>query len=310
MQAPSPLRTIVSRAWKPFQLAVLSMTLLKKLRASFPWPGRYDFSEGERSPKEIARTIEAKGYVVLRGALDPAGLQTLHDAVWRFLEPMLAYRAQEELPDKNKYSVTNHAFALEALIEEDPEALDRIKRLLAPTVTPAMQAYFGTDHVNLRAPSFRHQIAARDSAHVPWHQDGFNLPSTLRILNCWVPLGRDGAGRVAPGVEFLSRRPSEVLKRTATPKTQNYAFLEPDEGAIAQLSKRCALINPDLRQGDVLIFDPLILHRTSSRAQMTARRISAELRIVGSDQETMAYLNSVASPYYALPTCRDGAENS
>lgn len=92
---------------------------------------------------------------------------------------------------------------------------------------------------------------------IEWHQDGSFLGMQNQPSNIWVSLS-DCAR--SPGLEILPRR-LECLVETGT-HGAGYAEAIGDD-LVRQMAVESPLIRPDMKPGDALVFDGLLLHRTA-----------------------------------------------
>ncbi len=104
-----------------------------------------------------------------------------------------------------------------------------------------------------------------------WHQDGAFLGAEVRTLNIWLALS--DCGTDSPGLEIVPRRFDTVL----TTGTEGAMFdwsVSPE--VVADAAGDVALVTPDFRAGDALLFDHLLLHRTAVGPDMTRERYAME----------------------------------
>jgi hypothetical protein len=92
---------------------------------------------------------------------------------------------------------------------------------------------------------------------IEWHQDGAFLGIGSGALNLWVSLSDT---QEAPGLDIVSHRFTEVVE----PGTGGAGYdwsVGPD--VVAKLAESWPVAQPHFRPGDALIFDGMLLHRTT-----------------------------------------------
>ena len=117
----------------------------------------------------------------------------------------------------------------------------------------------------------RRVFATQIREAAPFHQDISPIGPDVPI-SCWVPLSECGAD--APGLEFVARAMSDRLART---KANSHHGSEIDEEVVVSDFGR-HLWHPELRPGDVIVFNNLTIHRSFLIEGMTKPRYSIEFR--------------------------------
>lgn len=144
----------------------------------------------------------------------------------------------------------------------------------APALVPILKAYFGPDAYLMKnhcAP--RRQRASQLEHAISFHQDQEFMGRMQRALNLWTPL--TPAGGDWPGLELWVDGPRGPLLSFSMPPAEREtlcAAIPPD-----------ALWRPRLSPGDMLLFDPYLVHRTWLGPEMRQERISSELRLLSPD---------------------------
>lgn len=98
-----------------------------------------------------------------------------------------------------------------------------------------------------------------------WHQDGTFLGPTIRSVNVWLTLS--DCGTDAPSLEIVPRRLHRLLAPTSSYVTSH---------AVVQQEFPDAMIRPEFKAGDALLFDHFLLHRTWHAPKMTKIRYALE----------------------------------
>lgn len=115
--------------------------------------------------------------------------------------------------------------------------------------------YFGETPITSLDKCALRRIEA--GAGIEWHQDGSFLGAENHALNAWVTLSDC---RDAPGLEIVSRRFEDVTT-TGTGGAGYDWSTGPD--VVAELARTTPIVRPAFREGDALVFDGLLLHRTA-----------------------------------------------
>jgi len=102
-----------------------------------------------------------------------------------------------------------------------------------------------------------------------WHQDGAFLGERIGALNIWIAL--TPCGRDAPGLEVVPKRIDHVV---ADPDAKfEWSLSEP---AVLEAANGTPIARPEFEAGDAMIFDHLLVHRTSVAPAMTRQRYAIE----------------------------------
>ena len=104
-----------------------------------------------------------------------------------------------------------------------------------------------------------------------WHQDGAFLGEGVRALNLWLPLSPCGVD--APGLEIVPRR-LDCIAETGT----GDAWFDWTVGqeTVTALAGDSGTVVPTFEAGDLLLFDQMLLHRTSVSSGMRRARYAIE----------------------------------
>jgi len=129
---------------------------------------------------------------------------------------------------------------------------------------------------------------ARGSGEVGWHQDGAFMGLDIRTLDVWLSLS--SCGRDAAGLDIVSRRLDEIVETGTTGARYDWT-VAPD---VAERAAQGSIVSPLFEPGDALLFDHLLLHRTSLHPGMVRDRYAIETWFAAAssypcDQLPMAY---------------------
>jgi hypothetical protein len=104
-----------------------------------------------------------------------------------------------------------------------------------------------------------------------WHQDAAVYGVDARTLNFWTPVSR--CGDVAPGLSMWPRSLDYIVQ---TVGDDGVAEFTADTGAVDELLEQTPAVEPVFDEGDCVIFDQWLLHRTSSSSAFTQKRYGFE----------------------------------
>jgi hypothetical protein len=103
-----------------------------------------------------------------------------------------------------------------------------------------------------------------------WHQDGSTLGPEVRAIGVWIALTDCGVD--APGLDVVPRRLDELVDMG----TEGTIFPWAVSPALVEERFPGEAIRPVFRPGDALIFDDLLLHRTTRDRAMPNHRYAVE----------------------------------
>ncbi len=105
-----------------------------------------------------------------------------------------------------------------------------------------------------------------------WHQDGAFLGRDVRSVNVWLALSE--CGQTAPGMDIVGRRLPYVMPTLSHGACFDWTV---GQGFVDILAEGGApVVTPVFGPGDALLFDHLMLHRTSLKEGMTGLRWAIE----------------------------------
>jgi hypothetical protein len=129
-----------------------------------------------------------------------------------------------------------------------------------------------------------HQVGQPHSL-VPWHFDFNFFQHDRTALIAWVPF--DPAGEDAPGLDFalpLRPVPTENIARLFAGGRQPTTLDSPDDVlGPANTNLFTQVVGP----GDVVLFDPYVLHRTQRLEHPTSNRLAVEFRMVSATKPSL-----------------------
>jgi hypothetical protein len=104
-----------------------------------------------------------------------------------------------------------------------------------------------------------------------WHQDGAFLGKRIRSVNLWLCLSHCGVD--ASGLEIVPRRLNHVVETGTHGAIFNWSV---GEETVKRVAGDTPVTSPVFGPGDALLFDELLLHRTSLPPGMTHDRYAIE----------------------------------
>jgi hypothetical protein len=259
-----------------------------------PWPPStaadgVDWSEGpatatpsELTPGVLRRAILRNGCLLVRGLVDPMRVARLRDAIDRAFEAREArldrrataatavwYDPVERVPKDASRTWVRLGQAV--LAADSPRAffefLETVREIGLDRI---ITGYFGErpalsiEKTTLRrADSSLHQSA--------WHQDGAFLGMNIRTVDAWIALSP--CGREAPGLDVIPVRLERVL-----PTGEAGTFFQWTVSAetITRELPDAPVWRPEFEEGDALLFDHQLLHRTAAEPDMPGVRYAIE----------------------------------
>ncbi|CAA0087909.1 Uncharacterised protein [Halioglobus japonicus] len=106
---------------------------------------------------------------------------------------------------------------------------------------------------------------------IDFHQDGAFMGEEIASLNCWIPLSNCGPGYDVHGLDIVPKRLMNTFKTGSGVLDWTVA-----EQAIVDEYSEDVIKAPTFREGDLLFFDHLLLHRTQSIANSEQPRYAIE----------------------------------
>jgi hypothetical protein len=104
-----------------------------------------------------------------------------------------------------------------------------------------------------------------------WHQDGAFLGDGIRTLNVWVALSP--CGEDSPSLDVVPRRMDRIVETGTEGALFDWSV---GEGEVDRVRGDHPISRPRFREGDVMLFDEMFLHRTGVSEGMTRDRYTIE----------------------------------
>lgn len=133
---------------------------------------------------------------------------------------------------------------------------------------------------------------------VPFHQDAFGFPPYFKgVINCWTLLSPDECGITSPGLDLVATPPGHFFEKEKSPTSLRYYFAETDHALARDFAQHGGVVTPSVRLGDVLMFNELALHRTSTRGGFDKTRASAEIRLCPAIEPVLGEFRTTGAAY-------------
>jgi ectoine hydroxylase-related dioxygenase (phytanoyl-CoA dioxygenase family) len=245
---------------------------------------------------ELSGLFEERGYVVLRGFLEPEVIRTVRAEMERLVDlcaERLVAEGRIRDPLKNEPFETRLARLYEGHMEDAPKSYRRELHLeglfdlfFHPRLLDVVETFLGGEIRLYPNYTVRPKLPEHEATRVLWHQDGGYTErggtggpvETLRMVNVWTPLvparEENGCMQFIPGTHRLGVVPHEGR--------QHYLEIAADH--LAPRVGRAVSIPMD--PGDVVLFHNLLFHQGLPNRSRTVRW-SLDWRYQDATQPTM-----------------------
>ncbi|MEZ0375231.1 MAG: phytanoyl-CoA dioxygenase family protein, partial [Candidatus Sericytochromatia bacterium] len=229
---------------------------------------RPDFNAGFFSLERLRPLLASEGVVLLRRLLPPGLLAPwaqVFATAWQKTEERHDSGTMSEAEQLNYY---RFGHPVPALIEGFDLWINSLFAQLP--LRNLLRTLYGPEVFIMGSYSLaRIQHPELPVRALPFHQDYEYIGAVKQAINVWIPL--TPAGGDYPGLEVQVGRPDPQVLWLGQPESERRAILDRLPSS--------SFWQPQLQPGDVLIFTPYTLHRTSLLPGMQHTRISYELRI-------------------------------
>jgi len=275
-------------------LRLAAAEMLRDTVGRAPWPPRYEdpFPDvrgalPEIGPEELTADVVVGGIlhhgaILVRGMLGPDDVDRVGREMDLTFESRLAADeepagAEEEPPwwvpfrpvqktvgQRGKPHLIRVVDAPRVLAD----ALDTYRRL---GLIDLIGDYFGEPPVFTANKSVLRYLEVPPAVFTDFHQDGRFMGTDVRALNVWVTL--TDCGTDAPSLDLIPRREQDIAPTGNGTSGFDWtiAATEADE-----MAGDTPVVHLDLRAGDGLLFDHMLVHRSGVRAGMTGMRKAIE----------------------------------
>ena len=265
------------------------------------------FDAQQHSSEEIGHALAENGCVLIRNALDRArALQAgkaieengkqLHEIVGKPVNDMPLCFADRDCPNPTAEASNDFSDPLTVsgmdrswyyegdrnykpwFWEHGREFPNTIFQLLQQSILPDVYANcFQEDYICSYAQSVvRYQSAALKHQSYPFHQDGCyhsRDPKDHTGITTWIPLVDCGVD--APSLQLYPKAIDEILPMPPGEKEPNL-FCD-EELVMDRYGNK--LWSPEMRAGDLMVFNAFVVHRTYITPEMNVQRQSVDIRV-------------------------------
>jgi hypothetical protein len=252
-----------------------------------PFPGMNEgtpeIGREQLSGAMLGGAILNHGLLLVRGAVDPAGVRRLTGVLERAFEDAKGYQQEDSQRALGRYFVpfpldadsemtaSDREFVIQGAgvwTADSPPAMDvLIEELRRARVVQAIEDYLGEPAYLSVGKSTLRRVPPTSGAG--WHQDGAFLGANIRTVNCWLAL--TDCGDDSPGLDVYPGRLNEIVPTGTHDAPFPWAV---GDAVVDALPRRW--ISPRFKAGDALFFDQLMLHRTGVRPGMSRDRLAIE----------------------------------
>lgn len=233
----------------------------------------------------ICAALGAQGCVVVREALSKGFVDSYAGKIEAFFEALTKMMAEDRLPvdplsdNFRKHHAVNLGFRVDKLFPTPKGYRDIYDELKERLLINCVEDYFSEPiGFLIDSNSIRRQdpLAPTDT-RLRFHQDGRALavPSADYCgVVFWIPLIPIDAE--TPSLEVINLRFDRLLEHAGNPATLFTEAVDPE--ALERRYRRHVKPLPDLRLGDIFIFEFTTVHRTRMPSGSEKPRISMDLR--------------------------------
>jgi hypothetical protein len=237
---------------------------------------------GELTPGMLRRALLSNGCLLVRGLVASPRAARLRDAIDRAFEARearLAHRATAETavwydPVERVPKDASRAWVRlgqGVLAADSPRAFFEFLETVRETgLDRIIAAYFGErPALSVEKTTLRRADASLHQS--TWHQDGAFLGMGIRTVDVWIALSR--CGREAPGLDVVPIRLERLLP---TGEAGTYFQWTVSSETLARELPGATVWRPEFEEGDALLFDHQLLHRTAAEPEMPGVRYAIE----------------------------------
>jgi hypothetical protein len=230
----------------------------------------------------IGAALHQRGALIVRHMISPEWCTRLRDGIDRSWEAIARYRKTKQFDQAWFNPIDTSAYGLTmasrqwviasgtSYVPDSPRLLFALLEAFdAARVKDVIGDFFGESPALSLIKVAQRRLPP--SATGGWHQDAAVYGAVARTLNLWVPVSR--CGDVAPGLDLWPRRLDHIVK---TAGTEGVAEFTADTDAVAALMRETPPVRPVFDEGDAVIFDQWLLHRTASSSQYAEQRYGFE----------------------------------
>ncbi len=242
----------------------------------------------------LKKILDTYGVVVGRGAFPVRELKKVRDLIYQQIFPRmkLGRDFREDLTKFETFPKELKMKTLVSLLEGVTNLLevdrDHILRNIVEQsgLMPMVEEYVGKGKIHSLTQYYYSRTVdpLEEGYKLAFHQDGTflrGLGEPDRFMICWIPLVV--IDEYTPGLELVAKPFSAILD---TDRSQYHSVAMADQKNIEERYKEY-LIQPKIRMGDFILFNPFIPHRTYITSNMTDIRTSIDFRFYCGDPQDL-----------------------
>lgn len=232
----------------------------------------------------LREAIATSGAVLVRGLFEPDAVRQLRNGAELVLQGLVQagpggdsgdgwYRPFRGVGPTPELPLSRQIATLSdygALLVDSPNFTDvYLPQLRSRGLTDVVAEYLGAPAMLSAEKSVVRRVPAATGTN--WHQDGAFLGQEVSALNLWVALS--DCGTDAPGLDLVAARPDHILPTGSDGADFDWSI---GQGAVDRWREELPLLHPEIRAGDAMFFDHMLVHRTGVRPGMTKTRYALE----------------------------------
>ena len=236
------------------------------------------------------KTLDTYGVIVARGAFPVRELKKIRDIIYQQIFPRMKlgrdFREDlakfESFPKELKMKTL--AFLLEGVTDLLEADRDNILRNVVEKsgIMPLVEKYVGKGQINSLTKYYYSRTVdpLEEGYKLGFHQDGIFLRALGepdRFMICWIPLVV--IDEYTPGLELVAK-PFNAFLDTDRSQYHSVAMADPEK---FYEHYKDYMVQPKVRMGDFILFNPFIPHRTYLTPEMTDVRTSIDFRFYCGD---------------------------
>ncbi len=230
----------------------------------------------------MRRAIFGHGSLIVRGFLDPSTAAELREGIDRALgledgievteKPEAPWYQPLPLPPEERVTLGRRWVKADGgvLLADSPRLqFTLLEAYRSAGLLDLVTGYLG-ERPSLSANKSTLRRVSLDK-EAGWHQDGAFLGTGIHALNIWLALTH--CGDVAPGMDILPRRFEEIVE---TGTGGSYFDWGVGPAVVERLAADTPIVRPVFDEGDLCLFDEMLLHSTAIDEAMTEVRYAVE----------------------------------
>lgn len=229
----------------------------------------------------MAQTFEQHRCLLLRQIFTPALMvsfgERAHQAFTRWDYQKANGLLSPELAEGYRFNF----LPVSELDQPDERLLQAIWMFMGTPLVDLMNTIYDKQgfQIAMANTTIRRQIHTDQAMFTPFHQDGYFLDPSYRIMTCWAPLVSCGAD--APSLEVIPAGLNDIRPRHNPygEHARDNTDLDMDADILPYFSPE-TFWHPLLEPGDAILYDAFTIHRTYWLPHMQKPRYNLEIRVI------------------------------